>query len=104
MSATTRNKSFDWTIIAPWVFGLGMFAIWEGAVWAFKIAPFVLPAPTKIAEAIVQYWPGRKVGPGDLDRSTTVRLHLILDAIPILEGVAIKFVFITADNHHCLHV
>ncbi len=58
MSASTRTKSFDWTLIAPWVFGLGMFAVWEGAVWAFKIAPFVLPAPTKIAEAIVQYWPG----------------------------------------------
>ena len=53
-----KGKSNIWIILAPWLFGLGMFAIWEAAVWIFAIKPFVLPAPTKIAESTFQYWPG----------------------------------------------
>ncbi len=52
------KKPFDWTLVAPWLFGFGMFAIWELACWMFTIPQFILPAPTKIAGAIIQYWPG----------------------------------------------
>jgi NitT/TauT family transport system permease protein len=52
-----EKKPFDWTLVAPWLFGFGMFAIWEAACWAFAIPQFVLPAPSKIAEATYQFWP-----------------------------------------------
>jgi NitT/TauT family transport system permease protein len=51
-------RSISWVAVAPWLYAFVMFALWEGAVWLFQIKPFVLPAPTKIVEAIVQYWPG----------------------------------------------
>ena len=56
-NASSDSKPFDWTIVAPWLFGIGMFAIWEAACWAFKIPQFILPAPSKIAEATIQFWP-----------------------------------------------
>ena len=43
--------------LAPWLFTLGLFAIWEAAVHAFKIPAFFLPPPTAIAQAIYDYWP-----------------------------------------------
>jgi NitT/TauT family transport system permease protein len=51
------KKPFDWTIAAPWLFGIGLFAIWEACCWIFKIPQFILPAPSKIAEATIQFWP-----------------------------------------------
>ncbi|TVR08853.1 MAG: ABC transporter permease [Salinarimonadaceae bacterium] len=42
-------------ILAPWVFTIGFFAIWEVVVRALGVSNFVLPAPSVIAEAIVQY-------------------------------------------------
>jgi NitT/TauT family transport system permease protein len=44
--------------LAPWTFTLGLFAIWEAAVYVFKIPPFFLPPPTAIAHAFYQFaWP-----------------------------------------------
>ena len=42
--------------LSPLLFTLGMFAVWELACWALKIDPFILPAPSAVAGAIVQYW------------------------------------------------
>jgi len=42
--------------LAPWVYTVALFVIWEAAVWIFRIPPFLLPAPTAIAAAIVEYW------------------------------------------------
>lgn len=56
MSSFDDRKPFDWTIVAPWLFGLGMFAIWEACCWIFAIPQFVLPAPSRIAVATVQFW------------------------------------------------
>ncbi|MDP3897210.1 MAG: ABC transporter permease [Mesorhizobium sp.] len=56
MSDGTK-KGFDWLKAAPWLYTLGLFAIWELAVRLFGIAPYVLPAPTVIFRAIVDYWP-----------------------------------------------
>lgn len=41
---------------APWVFVIGMLVVWQAAVAIFDIPPFVLPPPTAVAGAIVQYW------------------------------------------------
>jgi len=45
-----------WIKAAPWLWTLGLFLLWEGAVRAFDIEIFILPAPTDIWEAIVKYW------------------------------------------------
>ena len=52
----TPRRGIDWIALAPWIYALALFAIWEGCCRAFAIAPFILPAPSKIAEATVQFW------------------------------------------------
>jgi NitT/TauT family transport system permease protein len=42
---------------APWIYTIALFAIWEACVWIFKIPKFILPAPTQVAQAIVEFWP-----------------------------------------------
>ena len=56
MSTDTESKPFDWTWAAPWIYAIAMFAIWEACCWLFAIPPFILPAPSKIAQATVQFW------------------------------------------------
>jgi len=51
------RKGFDWLQAAPWLCTIGLFVIWEVAVRAFGIAQYVLPAPTVIFGAIVEFWP-----------------------------------------------
>jgi NitT/TauT family transport system permease protein len=43
--------------LAPWLYTLALFAIWEAAVLIFKIPPFFLPPPTAVARAFVEFWP-----------------------------------------------
>jgi NitT/TauT family transport system permease protein len=43
--------------LAPWLFGIGFFVLWEAAVWLFAIPTFFLPPPSVIAQAFVQFWP-----------------------------------------------
>jgi NitT/TauT family transport system permease protein len=42
--------------LAPWLFTIGLFVIWEAACRIFRIDPFVLPAPSAAFAAIAQYW------------------------------------------------
>jgi len=43
--------------LAPWVFTIVMFVLWEAIVRAFNIPTFFLPPPTAIAKAFVDFWP-----------------------------------------------
>jgi len=43
--------------LAPWVFTIVMFVLWEAIVRAFNIPTFFLPPPTAIAKAFVEFWP-----------------------------------------------
>lgn len=44
--------------LAPWLFTIALFVIWEAACRIFKIDPFVLPAPSEAFAAMYQYrWP-----------------------------------------------
>jgi NitT/TauT family transport system permease protein len=43
--------------LAPWLYTLALFAIWEAAVLIFKIPPFFLPPPTAVARAFIDFWP-----------------------------------------------
>jgi NitT/TauT family transport system permease protein len=42
--------------LAPWLFTIGLFAVWELVCRVFKVNQFVLPAPTAIFAAMVEYW------------------------------------------------
>lgn len=56
MSAGT-GKGLNWLNAAPWLYTIGLFVIWEVSVRAFGIAQYVLPAPSVIFSAIVEFWP-----------------------------------------------
>ncbi|MDI6028015.1 ABC transporter permease [Corticibacterium sp. UT-5YL-CI-8] len=53
MSALSKN----WIKAAPWLCTIGLFAIWELAARLFGLPQYILPAPTVVFNAIVQYWP-----------------------------------------------
>lgn len=41
--------------LAPWMVTIGLLVIWQAVVVIFKIEPFLLPSPTAIFQAFVQY-------------------------------------------------
>ncbi|MGQ3281477.1 MAG: ABC transporter permease, partial [Shinella sp.] len=51
------TSKINWIKLAPWLYTAGLFIVWELVVRAFAIPQFILPAPTRILEAIVQFWP-----------------------------------------------
>jgi NitT/TauT family transport system permease protein len=53
---STPAKGFDWVKAAPWLYTAALFILWEGAARGFQLPQYILPAPTVIAQAIVQYW------------------------------------------------
>jgi NitT/TauT family transport system permease protein len=55
--ATAAGKPFDIVKAAPWLYAIGLFAVWEGAVRLFALPLYILPAPSQIMQAIIQYWP-----------------------------------------------
>jgi NitT/TauT family transport system permease protein len=42
--------------LAPWLFTIGLFVIWEAVCRIFKVNQFVLPAPSAIFGATVEFW------------------------------------------------
>tara|TARA_R110002020_G_scaffold2200_20_gene10255 strand:+ start:2916 stop:3734 length:819 start_codon:yes stop_codon:yes gene_type:complete len=51
-----KNFAINWLLLAPWLYTIALFLVWEIAVRSMGISQAVLPAPSRIAEAIVQYW------------------------------------------------
>ncbi len=43
--------------VAPYVYAAGLIVLWEAAVRLGDMPVYVLPAPTRIVVAIVEYWP-----------------------------------------------
>jgi len=43
--------------LAPWLFTVCLFVVWEAAVRIFQIPTFFLPPPSAIAGAFVDFWP-----------------------------------------------
>jgi NitT/TauT family transport system permease protein len=41
--------------LAPWIFTLGFFLLWEAICHVFAVRSFILPAPSQILVAIVEY-------------------------------------------------
>ena len=56
MNAGT-GRGFNWLNAAPWLYTIGLFVIWEVSVRAFGIAQYILPAPSVILGAIIEFWP-----------------------------------------------
>jgi len=48
-------RKFKETVLAPTAFVIGLFVLWEVVCRAFAIAPTILPPPTMIAGALVQF-------------------------------------------------
>lgn len=55
MSDTSSKR--DFTSYAPWIYTFVLFALWEACSRGFDLPVYILPAPTVIAQAIVEYWP-----------------------------------------------
>ena len=51
------RRSVKFETIAPYVYAVGLFVVWEVAVRLGDMPVYVLPAPTRILVAIVEYWP-----------------------------------------------
>jgi NitT/TauT family transport system permease protein len=48
----TRNRAL---LLAPWIFTVGFFVLWEVLCRLLRISSFILPAPSAIFEAIAEY-------------------------------------------------
>jgi NitT/TauT family transport system permease protein len=46
----------DHEAMAPWYFTIGLFVVWELICRIFNVSAFIMPAPSQIAAAMVQYW------------------------------------------------
>ena len=54
---SAQKKGFDWIAAAPWIYTIALFVVWELVVRVFALPQYLLPAPSRIAESIWQYWP-----------------------------------------------
>lgn len=54
---TTATARIDWIRLSPWLYTIGLFVLWEAAVLVLGLPPFILPAPTTIVAAMVEFWP-----------------------------------------------
>ena len=54
---SAERKGFDFVRAAPWIYTASLFIIWEAAVRLFALPQYILPAPSVIFGAIIQYWP-----------------------------------------------
>ena len=53
-AAARRRRRLEHAL--PWLVIAGMFLVWELVVVGFDIQPFILPAPTVVAESMVKWW------------------------------------------------
>ncbi|MBA4798643.1 MAG: ABC transporter permease [Rhizobiales bacterium] len=49
-------QRINWVRAAPFLYTLALFVVWELTVIALDMPPTILPAPSRVFEAVVQYW------------------------------------------------
>ena len=54
-AAPRKRLRLDWVTLAPWVCTIGLFAVWEAAVVLLDVPFYILPAPTVVWDAILQF-------------------------------------------------
>jgi NitT/TauT family transport system permease protein len=42
--------------LSPWIFTIALFLLWEAVCRVFKVDPFILPPPSAVFAAFLQYW------------------------------------------------
>jgi len=84
--AAVRKAEYQipWVRLAPWLYTIALFVIWEVAVRLSGLPHTILPAPTRIFEAIVQYW-----GPIYRNSLQTLFSTTVGFAIAVVAGLAI---------------
>jgi NitT/TauT family transport system permease protein len=56
VAASPSPSRVPWVALAPWLYTLALFAIWELGCHLSGISHTILPAPSRIFQAIIQYW------------------------------------------------
>ncbi|CDZ38693.1 Nitrate/sulfonate/bicarbonate ABC transporter, permease protein [Neorhizobium galegae bv. officinalis] len=54
--AKSLTQRINWVKLAPWLYTIGLFVLWELLVIVLQTPPTILPAPSRVFQAIVQYW------------------------------------------------
>jgi NitT/TauT family transport system permease protein len=75
-------------ILVPLLVGIAFLALWEGLVRASGVKPFVLPAPTVIAESLVQNFASLMAS-----LWVTFRVTLAAFLLAVVGGVGLAIVF-----------
>lgn len=97
MSATTRQKLQSGALI------LAFFLLWELACWLFKVPDIVLPRPSVILAALVEFFPG--IRPHLVQTLFTTLVGFVLGAvIGVLIGALIGVSRIAYDTAYPLLV
>lgn len=85
-AAAARRRRLERAL--PWLVIAAMFLLWEAAVRGFGIEPFILPAPSVIAESMATWW-RPLLANAWATLLTTVAGFLLAVAFGLLLGVAI---------------
>jgi len=83
-SQSATGFRIPWVRLAPWLYTLALFAIWELAVALTGISHTILPAPSRVLAAIIQYW-----GPIQRNSIQTLFTTLAGFGIAVVAGLAI---------------
>lgn len=67
-------------VAMPWIVIIGLLAVWQAAVQLFGVAAFVLPAPSAVLDAFLQY-------------REPIMAHAMFTLVNTLTGFAIGIVF-----------
>jgi NitT/TauT family transport system permease protein len=74
--------------LLPALLGMAVLLAWEAIVAVYQIRPFVLPAPSAIAQALVADFPSLMAS-----LWTTLRITLMAFALAVITGVALAVLF-----------
>jgi NitT/TauT family transport system permease protein len=85
-SSNLKTPAFriPWVRLAPWLYTIGLFVVWEVLVRVSGLPHTILPAPTRIFEAIIQYW-----GPIYRNSVQTLFTTVLGFGIAVVAGLAI---------------
>ena len=83
-AAARGQLQVPWIRLAPWLYTIAFFVLWEVAVRASGLPHTILPTPTRIFQAIVQYW-----GPISKNSLQTLYTTLAGFGIAVAAGLAL---------------